>query len=164
MNARTLSAFIVTAVTLVAASSCGSSPVAPDVPPRLSAPPPLNLTGTWSGRGSDPQGDHRITLTLSQSGAAVSGTAITRAVEPNGTTCASCHKVKDGTLTGMLSGSALALKMTFPAGGDVPTPICSVTMDATAASVTNGKIEATYTGEDSCEGPFTGSVTMERQP
>jgi len=144
---------------------CGSSPVAPDVPPRLSAPPPLNLTGTWSGRGSDPQGDHLITLTLAQSGDALSGAVITRNVEPSGTTCASCHKVKDGTFSGTLSGTALTLKMMFPTGGDVPTPICSVTIDATASSVTSGKFEATYTGEDSCEGPFTnGSVTMDRQP
>ena len=106
-----------------------------------------------------------ITLTLAQSGDALSGTAMTRGVEPGGTTCASCHKVKDGTLTGTLSGTALTLKMMFPTGGDVPTPICSVTIDAAASNVTGGRMAATYTGEDSCEGPFTGgSFTMDRQP
>ena len=106
-----------------------------------------------------------MTLTLAQSGDAVSGTAITRAVDPTDGTCASCHKNKDGTLAGTVSGSSLTLKMMFPTGGDVPTPICSVTIDATASNVTGGRMATTYTGEDSCEGPFTdGSFTMDRQP
>jgi hypothetical protein len=53
--------------------------------------------------------------------------------------------------------------MLFPAGGDVPTPICSVTINATAADITRNRIAATYSGADSCEGPFTnGAFTMSR--
>jgi hypothetical protein len=54
--------------------------------------------------------------------------------------------------------------MLFPAGGSVPTPICSVTMDATASGVTSDSISAAYSGSDSCEGAFAGTFRMTRQP
>jgi hypothetical protein len=156
---------IVSLAVAVLTCGCGGSPVAPDAPPRLSVPPPLNLTGTWTGRGSDSQGAHIITLTLAQTGDSVSGRAITRAVDPADGTCASCYKNKDGRFSGIVSDTALTLKMLFPTGGDVPTPICSVTIDATASGITSGRIAATYSGEDSCEGPFTdGSFTIDRAP
>jgi hypothetical protein len=78
-------------------------------------------------------------------------------------TCASCHKIKGGTLSGTISGAGLTVTMVFPTGGDVPTPICGVTFEATAAGITKDRIVATYSGVDSCEGPITdGAFTMTR--
>jgi len=38
--------------------------------------------------------------------------------------CASCHKVKDGTVSGSISGSAVTPRMSFALGGTRPTPTC----------------------------------------
>ena len=79
-------------------------------------------------------------------------------------TCASCHKFKAGTVTGTVSGSAIAMKFVFPACGDgVPTPMCTIIFEASASAVASDRIEATYTGDDTCEGPITGGTfTMTR--
>ena len=73
--------------------------------------------------------------------------------------CGSCHKFKTGTVSGLLSGTALTMKLVFPSGGDgVPTPMCTITFEAAASAVDGSRIAATYTGDDSCEGPFTGGT------
>ena len=80
----------------------------------------------------------------------VSGTAVSRPVDPTDGTCASCHKSKIGTFSGTVSGT---------------TPMCSVTVDGTAAIVTESRITGAYSGADSCEGQFTdGALSMARQP
>jgi len=51
------------------------------------------------------------------------------------------------------------VKLVFPSGGDgVPTPMCTITFEAAAPAVVGTRIAATYTGDDSCEGPFTGGT------
>jgi hypothetical protein len=126
------------------------------------APTSLQLSGTWDGTGADAQGAEVISWVLMQTGNTVRGTVSTRAVDPADGSCASCHKNKTGTFTGTIVGSSLTLTMFFPTGGDVPTPICSVTMIATADGVTGSKIASTYSGADTCEGPFTdGTFTMD---
>jgi hypothetical protein len=142
------------ALLLAPAAGCGSSPAAP-------APTPvsLTLTGTWNGTGSDPQGDERMTWRLAQTGSALSGTADLAPLNAADGSCGSCHKFKTGSLTGTLSGTTLMMKLVFPSGGDgVPTPMCTITFDATAPVVDGSRIAATYTGDDSCEGPFTGGT------
>ena len=96
----------------------------------------------------------------------VSGTAVSRPVDPTDGTCASCHKSKIGTFSGTVSGTTLRLTMFFPVGSDAePTPMCSVTVDGTAAIVTESRITGAYSGADSCEGQFTdGALSMARQP
>ena len=129
------------------------------------APTSLQLSGTWDGTGSDAQGAEVISWVMTQTGNTVRGTVSTRAVDPADGSCASCHKNKTGTFTGTIVGSSLTLTMFFPTGGDVPTPICSVTMVATADGVTDARITSTYTGADTCEGPFTdGTFTMDHRP
>src|SRR5262245_22351418 len=118
-------------------TACGSSPATSPTTtnPIAPAPPPaaaINVSGTWSGPGSDSFGPELVTWVLTQSGTSVSGTAALNAVDPADGSCGSCHKVKRGTLTGTLSGSSLSVKMTFPAGGDVPTPICVAELTASA--------------------------------
>ncbi len=104
-----------------------------------------------------------MSWTLTQNGAAVSGTADLAPLNAADGSCASCHKFKTGTIAGSLSGSQLTMRLTFPSGGDgVPTPMCTITFDA-AAIVDGNRISAAYTGDDSCEGPFSGgSFVMSR--
>lgn len=139
--------------------ACQSSPVAP------AAPRALNLTGTWSGNLSDPQGAAMVTWTLTQAGQGITGVAVTRPADPADGTCASCHKNKAGTFTGTLSGTTLTLSMEFPAGTPSdPTPICSVTLTGTLSNVTDDTVIGSYAGTDTCEGPFAdGRIALSRQ-
>jgi len=147
------------AVTLLAtAIGCGSSPTAPQQQSPASTPPEsLSLAGAWSGTGSDPHGPETLTWTLTQVGSTVSG-PVQMAPRFQDGSCASCHKDKKGTVAGTLSGTTLKLTLTFPAGGDVVTPLCAISFEAEARGVTGGRISATYQGADSCEDPFTGGT------
>lgn len=141
--------------------ACQSSTVAPAPP----SPRALDLTGTWNGNLSDPQGAATVTWTLTQAGQTLTGATITRPIDPNDGTCASCHKNKAGTFSGSLSGTTLTLTMSFAGGaaGEL-TPICSVTMTGTTSSVTDDSITGAYSGSDTCEGPFAdGRITLTRQ-
>lgn len=150
-------AVVLAAASLAACQSNTSTPTAPGVTT-------INVTGTWTGTGSDSFSPELVTWLLSQSGNAVSGTAELKAVDPSDGTCGSCHKVKTGTLTGTLSGSTLTVSMKFPAGGDVPAPICVAELNATA-TVTDRRITATYTGTDTCEGVYSnGALDLARRP
>ena len=147
-------------VVLGAASlaACRSSLPAPTVPGAST----IDVSGTWSGTGSDSFSPELVTWVLSQAGSGVSGTAELKAVDPSDGTCGSCHKVKRGTLTGTLSGSTLTVSMKFPAGGDVPAPICVAELNATA-TVADRRITATYTGTDTCEGVYSnGAMELTR--
>jgi len=104
-----------------------------------------------------------VTLVIAQSDAAVSGSAEINAVDPADGSCGSCHKVKKGTLTGTLSGSTVTISMKFPAGGDVPAPICDADFSVTG-TVAERRITAMYTGSDTCEGIYSnGTVELTRQ-
>lgn len=105
-----------------------------------------------------------MSWTLSQSGDAITGTADLEPLNAADGSCASCHKFKAGTVTGTMTGSQIAMRLVFPAGGDgVPTPMCTITFEAAASTTARDRIEATYTGEDTCEGPFLGGTfTMTR--
>ncbi len=155
-------------------AGCGSAsgPVAPSPMPAAAptpAPPPIatptgsgSAVGIWSGTGSDSFSPELVTLAISQSGSDLSGSAEIKPVNPNDGTCGSCHKVKTGTLTGTVSGNALTMKMTFPPGGNVPTPICATEFTATGL-VAAGRLTGTYTGTDTCEGIYANGVLDLRQ-
>ena len=145
----------------VLSSTCGMPPVAPIV----FKPPSVTVSGTWTGTGSDSQGPELMTWDLRQTGNVVTGMVITRAVDTTDGTCASCHKNKSGMVSGTISGTDLTLRMFFPSGGDVPTPMCSVTINATVPDATDKNIATNYSGEDTCEGPFVGGAfSMDHQP
>jgi hypothetical protein len=152
----------VSAAALAAAAiSCGGSPGMPSQPSQ-----PLSLTGSWMGTGTDSGGATVVTWTLTQSGANVSGTVATQAVNPNDGSCNSCHRNKTGTVSGTLSGTTLNLEMFFAAGvnGD-PTPACSASLSGTASSVTRSSLTAGYSGSDTCEGPLTsGTLVLAHSP
>jgi hypothetical protein len=170
MNAFLLIGVIVAAL---AAGSCGSmaAPAAPSTStPAPAAPQPaaLNLSGAWSGGATDSQGPASVSWTLAQSGANVTGTVRTNALNPDDGSCSSCHRNKSGTVTGTLSvtanTTALTLTMSFAAGVDGdPTPACSATLTATSSSLSSSNVVADYSGSDTCEGTFAnGTLTMHR--
>ena len=164
---RTIAAAVTGALLCASLAACGSpsaSPASPTPPPVQSPPPTaVNVTGTWSGTGSDSFGRELVTWVLTQSGTTVTGTAALDAVDPADGSCDSCHKVRKGTLAGTLSGSSLSLSMSFPAGGDVPTPICVTDLRGTA-TVLDRRITASYDGTDTCEGVFSnGTIELTRR-
>ncbi len=148
-------------VAVVSSLACGTAPTAPMTTPL---PPPtvaatLDLSGRWAGSGIDPQGAERIALTMTQNGAALAGSADLKPLDAADGSCASCHKFKSGTFSGSLVGNSVTLKIVFPAGGDgVPTPMCTITFDVSAGGASNDRLNASYTGDDSCEGPITGGT------
>jgi hypothetical protein len=147
------------------ALACSSSP-APAVPSQTTTPPPpprATLTGTWSGTGADSYSPERIKWVLAQADATVTGTAEFAPMDPADGSCASCHKLRKGNITGTFDGTTLTLRMNFPAGGDVPTPIC-VTDLTGSATVAGSQIIGSYSGSDTCEGLFAnGQLTLTRQ-
>ena len=94
--------------------------------------PSLNLAGTWSGRvdndienpAAAPEPDSpQVTWTASQNGNVISGPfQVSFADEDDGGTI-----TFQGTLSGTLSGSQLALTVTFAAGSIPGAPDCSFT-------------------------------------
>jgi hypothetical protein len=145
-------------VLAVAALSCSNS-----APAATSPTSALNLAGTWTGNGSDAHGPELMTWSLRQVGTAISGDVDMRPVDPNDGTCGSCHKFKKGTITGAADATGATLTVHFPAGGDVPTPMCDISFRISAAGTVVSRIGANYTGDDSCEGPINdGVLTMDR--
>ena len=122
--------------------------------------------GTWDGTASDSQGATTVAWSLTRSGATVSGTVTTQAINPEDGSCNSCHRNKRGSVTGTIAGSTLTLTMFFAAGVDGdPTPACSATVTGSATMLTERTINGQYSGADTCEGPFTsGSFVMARHP
>ena len=148
------------ALVIGVAMACGSSVTSPTTTGTS------GLGGTWRGTGLDSQGSTIVTWTLSQTGANVSGTVKTQAVDQNDGSCGSCHRNKSGTFTGAIDGTTLRLTMFFAAGVDGdPTPACTATLSGTASTAAANQMTAVYAGEDSCEGPFlNGNLPMTRQP
>lgn len=151
---------------LIALAGCGSpaapNPTAPSAA-TIGTPSAANLTGTWIGSGTDPQGPETFRWTVTQTGDRISGTVVLEPADPADGSCGSCHKRKTGTLAGTLSGGALTLTLDFPAGGTDLTPLCGITMTATTTDVAAGRIAAAYTGTTTCEGPITdGTLTVIR--
>jgi hypothetical protein len=161
---------------IAAAIACGSSVTMPTSTPSQSTTTtttpittPITsgaLGGMWQGTGTDSQGATIVTWTLMQTGSTVSGTVKTQAVNPNDGSCGSCHRNKSGTFSGSIDGATLMLTMHFAAGADGdPTPACDATLSGSAAMPATNQLTASYSGADSCEGPFlNGSLPMTRQP
>src|SRR5205823_4823273 len=124
----------------------------------------VNLAGTWTGTGSDGLGPETFRWVLTQSGDLLSGSVRMRPLSETDGSCASCHKVKDGSVSGSATGTAVTLRMSFALGGSQPTPTCLVIMDVSASGVTSTSLSSSYNGSDTCEPAVAlGSITMTRQ-
>ena len=165
-------ASILAAGIFVLAAACGGTsapPLTAPSPPPAATPspsPPVGIAGVWQGSATDSQGDTRISWSLTQSGNILSGTVKTQAVNPDDGSCNSCHRNKSGSVSGTMSGTTLTLNMLFAAGVDGdPTPACSATLTSTATVGGERALTGTYSGSDTCEGPFAnGTLAMTRQP
>ena len=144
------------AALLLAMTGCSSSPAAPNSVA-------LNISGLWSGTGTDAQGPEKFSWTLTQTGTSVTGIATMDPATPGDGSCGSCHKQKTGTVIGTITGTALTLTLDFPRGGTDLTPLCGITMNAATTDVAAGRIAAAYTGTTTCEGPITdGTLVVTR--
>jgi hypothetical protein len=154
------------AALLLTATGCGSSPAAPAATTPAGTSPAAsttNIAGTWTGTGSDAQGAETFTWTVTQTGDKISGSAVLDSANRNDGSCGSCHKQKNGTLSGTLSDGALSLTLSFPDGGADITPLCGITMNATTKDIAAGRIAASYTGTTTCEGAITdGTLVVAR--
>jgi hypothetical protein len=112
---------------------------------------------------NDSQGATSFSWSLTQTGSNVTGTVKTQAINPNDGSCNSCHRNKSGSVSGTVTNNVLSLTMTFAAGVDGdPTPACSATLSGSVSSGA-GALNGTYTGSDTCEGPFEhGTLTLSR--
>ena len=110
------------------------------------------------------QGRETLVWTVTQNGSGFSGRADMRPLDAADGSCASCHKFKSGTVTGTINGTMVTIKLVFPAGGEgVPTPMCTIVFDLSAAGASTERIAGMYSGDDSCEGSFEGGTfTMDR--
>ena len=173
---RSVPSIVAIVASLAWTASCGDSrvpPVTTAPSPQLPTPTPTpgpspqtGFGGAWSGTSDDSQGKVNIAWSLTESGGTVSGSVTTQAVDPNDGSCNSCHRNKSGAVSGTTSGSTLSLTMFFAAGanGD-PTPACSATLTASASMLAEGQLKGSYTGSDTCEGPFSnGTLAMTRRP
>jgi hypothetical protein len=149
---------------------CAGSPAQHPAPSSIASTPStpaatsLNLTGTWTGSGSDGLGPETFSWVLAQSGNALSGSVSMRPLSATDGSCESCHKIKDGSISGSVSGTTVTLRMLFDLGGSQPTPTCLVVMDVSASNVTSTSLASSYNGSDSCEPAVAlGSITMTRQ-
>ncbi len=131
--------------------------------------PAVNLTGTWQGTAADfwvnrnATDGMNVTWTLTQTGSAVSGTVTSTPLNATDGSCSSCHRAKGGTVSGTIAGTTLALTMNFPGTIGEITPLCSVSLNGTAATIALPTFTTVYTLNDSCEGPFiNGLLTMTR--
>ena len=159
---KRLTSFCV-ATLLLPLAGCGSSPAVPTTASSTAALAATNLTGTWTGTGTDAQGAETFQWTVTQIGDRLTGTAVLDSANRNDGSCGSCHKQKTGTLTGTLTGGALTVSLEFPEGGADITPLCGITMHATTTDVAAGRINASYTGTTTCEGAITdGRLTVSR--
>jgi hypothetical protein len=100
-------------------------------------PGPLNLTGTWSGDLPLSSTTPRMTWTLTQTNNAVSGPVLV--AQPSGTV------LMNGTLTGTLSGSALAYTIAVGPSGIPTEPSCTGQLGGSVINATVGTT-STLTG------------------
>ena len=157
---------LATAALLISLAGCGSPASAPAAPTGTTPPPAssaANLTGTWTGAGTDAQGAETLRWNVTQTGDRLSGSAVLDSADRDDGSCGSCHKQKTGALAGTLSNGALTLTLDFPEGGTDITPLCGITMHVTTSDMAAGRIAATYTGTTTCEGAITdGKLTVTR--
>ena len=107
------------------------------------------VAGTWSGTASDAAGQFTMILTLTQSGATVTGTM-------RGTSAVGAPIYNDGTVSGQAGVNTFAFTITVPRGGIVDAPACSATFAATTTDLLTTSMAGSYTGGDSCGNAFVG--------
>ncbi len=141
-------------VCLVLTSACGDKSPAAPTSPQL-----LDLSGEWNGSLTVEGATARMTWTLSQTDAIVSGPVLV--VLPNGIV------LLNGALTGTVAGSGLTYAIAVSPGGIPTQPDCVGQLGGTMTAATG--TPSTLTGNyavrsSSCTTPFTGgNLTLTKQ-
>src|SRR5262245_11503524 len=109
---------VTTLLTVACRAQTPAAPTpSPATTPPSSSPVPTagpGVTGSWTGTGSDSFSAERIVWTLTQSDSNVTGRVELAPMDPDDGSCASCHKLRKGTVAGTIDGSTLTLRMNFP--------------------------------------------------
>lgn len=130
------------AATLALLAACGGGGGGSSAPNNQ--PPAVNVTGTWRGPVvSSVTGTSTATLTLTQNGAALTGTYATSGGV-------------GGNLTGTVSGYAANVTITPTLAG------CTGSLGGTG-TVSGTTMTFAYSGATSCGGPESGSGTLTKQ-
>ena len=142
------------------AAACGSNANAPTSPSSSSS-----LTGTWAGTATDSStsalggggmmgqaGMGTMTWQLTENGSSVTGTMSFSGMPST---------MMKGTLSGTMSGQDMTFTMNMPSGSMMSG---SCIAQATGTMHFNGStMTGTYSGMNSCDGPFTnGQMAMTR--
>lgn len=138
--------------------SCGGGGSTTGVTTPTPTPQPsVSLTGTYSGSAFDSSGAGQMTWQLTQPNAtSVSGTVLAKTVTGTVTF--------NGTVSGTLSGTALTFTITVPQGGIPTLANCTLNISGAASGVTTTTIAGTYSGTNSCTGPFSnGQFSLAKQ-
>lgn len=115
----------------------------------------IGLNGTYVGVTTDSSGSSRMRWVLKQTNQKVVGTVT--GLTPDGT------PVFTGNLTGTVSGSRFSFAAKVPAGNISGAPTCSIDFDGTS-TFTSTHIRGTYSGVNSCAGPFAdGQLDLAKQ-
>jgi hypothetical protein len=141
---------------LLLTSACSSRSTSPSAP----SPPPIDVTGTWSGNLNVQGTPAQMTWTLTQQADnSVAGPVLV--ILPNGIV------LMNGFLTGKLTGSALAYTISVGPGGIPTQPACvgqlggTMTATVAAASTLSGSFVVT---SSTCTTPFSsGSLTLTKR-
>jgi hypothetical protein len=140
------------AVTLSAVAGCTPAPTSP-------APPTTTLTGTWTGDFPVQGQSARMTWTLTQTAASVTGPALI--VLPNGVVLA------NGVLTGTFADPTLTFIIAIGPGAIPAQPTCSGQLAGTAAAsfAAASTLTGTYTvAASTCTTPFSsGAFILTKQ-
>lgn len=150
------------------ASACGTSTSSPASPTTNAQTSAASVTGTWAGAASDTAGSDKLTWTLSQTGAAMTGTMTIND--------AGRGMMGNGTMQGTVNGSTMTFHMTVPSGGFNGTmSACAMGVDGQATMSSDGHtMTGTYSGNmsgmmsggmmgQSCGGGMNnGTFTMTR--
>jgi hypothetical protein len=142
-------------------------PMTTPTPPTTA--PPTDLTGHWAGTGADGflmidrqpgQPDCTvnldISLDLSQSGSAVTGTGVGTV---RGGTCSFSDPSRQGTVSGSASGSAVTMVINLPP----PAPGKSAITFNLSGTVAANRMTGTLTGTSTKGETFTGTWALNRQ-
>jgi hypothetical protein len=155
MTARMHRGLLALVLSLALAPACSSQ--SPTVPTTVSTP--LSLSGTWAGTLSVGSTTARMTWTLSQSNADVTGPALV--------TLPSGMVLLNGTLSGTVASSVLTYTIAVGPGGIPTQPACvgqlGGTMTATLGVVST--LAGNYAvRSSSCTTPFAGgALTLNKQ-
>ncbi len=129
---------------------CGGSSSSPASPSPVPSNNLSSLTGTWSGTSADSTGQERMTWTVWQDGANMTGTMN---FSDTGRTM-----MANGTMRGTILGRTVSFHMDVPNGGfSGAMSACSMGMDGQATMSDDGRtMTGTYSG--SMSGMMSGGM------